>query len=244
MAFNETGHYKNVAHLDLLIGYATSYGTIYKPSKDTIKLPALQLLYQTGHQHIIGVQDAKNQYVQRVTERETAFSDIKRLVTRIVANLYGTNVSLQTIEDVKIISNKIKAFRPSRSKGNAVDPNNVNPTAANHSASRQSHDSLYENFHDLVQMLRIAEGYDPVADEFQLEQLAAYASSLKAANENVNAAVVAVVNSRLERDHFLYAPGTGLVDIALDAKQYIKGIFGAASPEFKIINRIKFRNNE
>jgi hypothetical protein len=37
-------------------------------------------------------------------------------------------------------------------------------------------------------------------------------------------------NSRISRDNLLYADTTGLVDIALDVKAYIKSVFNSTSP--------------
>jgi hypothetical protein len=39
----------------------------------------------------------------------------------------------------------------------------------------------------------------------------------------------------------LYADGTGLVDLALLVKKYIKSLFGADSPQYEQISGLKFR---
>lgn len=240
MAFNETGHYKNVANLNLLIGYVTSYGAQYAPSKNAIKLVNLQALYQTAIQHITIVQDAKNNYSQKVDEREVAFKDIKKFSTRIVANLSGTNVTEQIIKDAKTINAKIQAAKAK--KPNTSDPDNVDPTATSHSTSRQSYDSLYENFTDMVSLLNTAQGYDTTQSEFLITELTTYANQLQNANQEINNAVVQVTYKRMERNSLLYTTSTGLVDTALDCKKYIKGLYGASSPQFKTINSINFKN--
>lgn len=240
MAFNETGHYKNVANLNLLIGYVTSYGAQYVPSKDAIKLVNLQALYQTATQQITTVQDAKNNYSQKVDNREDAFKNIKKFTTRIVANLSGTNVTQQTIKDAKTINAKIQAAKAN--KPNTSNPENVDPTGPNHSNSRQSYDSLYENFKDMVSLLTTAPGYDTTQNEFLITELTTYANQLKNANDEINDAVVQVTNKRMERNNLLYNATTGLVDTALDCKKYIKGLYGASSPQFKTINSINFKN--
>lgn len=244
MAFNETGHYKNVANLNLLIGYITSYGANYAPTKGTIKIENLQALYQAGQDNVEAVQTAKNNYSQKVDEREEAFKNIKTFSTRVVANLSGTNVSEQTIKDSKSINAKIQASKASKPKINPDNPETVDPTAAAHSTSRQSYDSLYENFNDMVSLLKIAPGYDTNHAEFQIDGLTAFAQKLKTTNEKINDAVVEVTNKRTQRDNLLYAPTTGLVDAALEAKKYIKGLFGATSPQFKTVNSINFKNNK
>lgn len=242
MAFNETGHYKNVANLNLLIGYITSYGAQYAPTKDAIKLANLQALYQNASQQITKVQDAKNNYSQKVDNREDAFKNIKKFTTRIVANLSGTNVTEQTIKDAKTINAKIQAAKAK--KPSTANTDTLDPTATSHSTSRQSYDSLYENFNDMVSLLNTAPGYDTTQNEFLTAELTNYASQLKTANDEINSAVVQVTNKRIERNDLFYSPTSGLVDTALDAKKYIKGLFGATSQQFKTINSINFKNSK
>jgi hypothetical protein len=244
MAFNETGHYKNVANLNLLNGYIISYGATYAPTKEIIKLTNLQALYLAGHDNVEAVQTAKNNYSQKVDDREDTFKNIKTFSTRVIANLSGTNVSAQTIKDAKSINAKIQASKASKPKTDPENPEMVDPTAKTHSTSRQSYDSLYENFSDMVNLLTITNGYDTNQAEFQIAELTAFAQKLKTANEKINDAVVEVTNKRIQRDNLLYTPANGLVDAALEAKKYIKGLFGASSPQFKTINSISFKNNK
>ena len=48
-SISETGHANNVANLESLIISATAFGTSYNPSKDSIKLPALQILLTNSY---------------------------------------------------------------------------------------------------------------------------------------------------------------------------------------------------
>ena len=244
MAFNETGHYKNVANLNLLIGYITSYGATYTPTKASITLANLQALYNSGTNQIQEVQASKNNYSQKVDERQVAFQDIKKITTRLIANLSGTNVAPQIITDSKTIAAKIRATNTTKPKTNTQNLDSINPTSTAHSNSRQSYDSIYENFKDLTSLLETATGYDTNTPEFKLPALKIFSNTLKAANENTDTAIVEVANKRIERDNLLYAPITGLVDAALDTKKYIKGLYGATSPQYKIIEKIHFKNNK
>jgi hypothetical protein len=54
----------------------------------------------------------------------------------------------------------------------------------------------------------------------------------------------ALVTARRERNEILYAPQTGMIDTALAVKAYVKGVFGAASPEFKAVNHIHFQGRK
>ena len=56
----------------------------------------------------------------------------------------------------------------------------------------------------------------------------------------INAEVV-YSNARISRNSVLYAENTGLVEIALEVKKYVKAIFGATSPQYKQVSGIKFK---
>ena len=46
------------------------------------------------------------------------------------------------------------------------------------------------------------------------------------------------------RNKILYEENTGLVDIALDSKTYIKSVFGSTSPQYKQVSKLYFKNRE
>jgi hypothetical protein len=46
--------------------------------------------------------------------------------------------------------------------------------------------------------------------------------------------------ARMARNTLLYTKNTGLVDVALGVKLYVKSAFGATSPEYKSISDIQF----
>jgi hypothetical protein len=62
--------------------------------------------------------------------------------------------------------------------------------------------------------------------------------------KNTNTAVVnlttPISNARINRNKILYLAVTGLYDIQLEVKKYVKSLFGATSPEYKQISGIKF----
>jgi hypothetical protein len=50
-----------------------------------------------------------------------------------------------------------------------------------------------------------------------------------------------VEKKRISRNKSLYTPNTGIVDTATKSKDYVKSIFGATSPEYKMVKGLKFR---
>ena len=248
MATTETGHNINVANLNKLNQVIITFETVYNPAKTRITLDALEKLYTQGNSQIGFVQSAKNSYSIKVDQREQAFATVKSFSTRIIGALAGTNVTKQLIKDAKSINAKIQAKRidnPNTPQTNTQEPTenlNNDPISSQHSISRQSHISLEENFSDLVDLLETTTGYDPNENEFKIAELKTFADNLKTANQNIDTAVANVADKRIDRNIFLYNTDLGLVNTALEAKEYIKGLYGATSPQFKLVNKISFKN--
>lgn len=99
---------------------------------------------------------------------------------------------------------------------------------------------LTENFASFVDLVSSVPSYTPNETELTTTSLTVYLEELQTANTNVMNAEVAYSNARISRNNILYLENTGLVDIALDIKKYVKAIFGATSPQYKQISRIKF----
>ena len=73
-----------------------------------------------------------------------------------------------------------------------------------------------------------------------LYALTTYYNDLKAKNAAVIAASAPLSNARITRNDIMYKDTTGLCDIAIDVKSYIKSLYGASSPQYKQISSLKF----
>jgi hypothetical protein len=112
------------------------------------------------------------------------------------------------------------------------------------SASQMSFDNRIENFDRLIMLLSSIPLYNPNEEELKVETLKALHNQLKEKNSEVILPIVQLSNSRITRNTILYKENTGLVDIALDSKTYIKSVFGATSPQYKQVSRLYFKNRE
>jgi|GEM_PF-6828347 len=238
----ETGNYRNVANGKVLIEKIETFPSEYKPSKEKITLVELKNSHEKASEYVTGVQQAKNNWSLIVDARQAGFKGIKKFSTRIMGILSGTNMKKKAIETAKSINAKIQSVQLVKPKEADIEKEAKDPELKKHSISRQSYDSLYENFSDLVELLTISEGYDPIVDEFKIDSLKAYTKSLLEYNDNMAKAEAKITDMREKRNEFMYAPETGYVDTMLDAKDFIKGLFGATSERFININKIKFRN--
>ena len=107
-----------------------------------------------------------------------------------------------------------------------------------------SFDNRIENFDKLIMLLTNVPLYNPNEEELKIETLKALYSQLKEKNTEVILPIVQLSNSRIARNKILYKENTGLVDIAIDSKTYIKSVFGATSPQYKQVSRLYFKNRE
>ena len=235
---SEVGHAKNVANFQDLIAYCTAYGATYNPSKIALQLTALNTILTSAQTELSSVTTAKNAFDTVTGDRQLAFEPLKSLATKVFNYLSVTDATDQTIADAKTINNKLQGRR---AKTISEDPPTEGGTAPNTiSVSRQSYDMLTENFSALVDLVSSVPSYTPNETELTAASLTTFHGNLQTANTNVINAEVVYSNARISRNTILYAKSTGLVEIALEVKKYVKAIFGATSPQYKQISGIKF----
>ena len=108
------------------------------------------------------------------------------------------------------------------------------------SATQLSYDSRLENLDKLIMLLESVPYYKPNEEDLKVESLKSLQTDLRAKNNDVVVASIQLSNARIARNELLYKPLTGLVDTAFDFKVYIKSVFGATSPQYKQISKLKF----
>lgn len=110
------------------------------------------------------------------------------------------------------------------------------------SASQMSYDNRLDNFDKLIKLLSSVEEYAPNEADLKVASLSALYADLMLKNMTVISAANPLSNARILRDEVLYKKGTGLVDIALDVKAYVKSVYGASSPKYKQVSKLTFKN--
>lgn len=231
---SETGHARNVANFESLISFCTSYGDAYNPSKESLSIEALNKLLISARQAISDTTNTKNQLDLVINERQVKFSPLKQTATRIINSLAASNSPEKTTDDAKSINNKIQGRRSSPKPEESTEKTFI-------STSQQSFDNVLDNFKKLVDLLAEEPNYKPNEIELQVQTLQAYIQELQSASTAVINATTVYSNSRIERNKILYIDNTGMIDIALDVKLYVKSVFGTTSPEYKQISKIRFR---
>lgn len=142
----ETGNAKNVANFEDMISFETGYGVTYNPSKNSIKLPQLNILLTNAKNSLTAVSTVLIPFNNAVNAREIAFKPLSKLITRIINALDATDASPQVVRDSQTIARKLQGRRATPkdtpSPITEATPNPAEPT--NISASQMSFDSRIE----------------------------------------------------------------------------------------------------
>ena len=237
MPIIETGHAKNVANFEDFISFVTAYGATYNPTKASIKLANLNAIFTQAKSDISNVMNKTVAFNNTSNVRATLFEPLQKLSTRLVQALSSTDATKELVKDAKTVNRKLQGKR-SKAIETTTDPNAPAPNTI--SASQQSYDQLIEHFGKLIEILKSEPTYTPNETELKIATLNTQLTALKTANTNVTTAYTAVSNSRLARDKTLYKEKTGMYDVTLDVKNYVKSLYGISSPEFKQLSKIKF----
>ena len=241
---NETGHAKNVSNLDDLISVITAYGATYNPTKTAIKLTALQTLSTNAKAAVNAVNAALPAYSNAVAAREVAFTPLNKLSTRVLNAIKATDTTEQVDDNARTLIRKIQGKRatPKKTEEEKAAAQAEGKEVKEISASQLSYDNRLDNFDKLIKLLSSITLYVPNEAELKVTALTTLYNDLKAKNAAVLAATTQLSIARIARNDVLYKANTGLVDIALDVKTYIKSLYGATSPQYKQVSGISFKS--
>ena len=232
---SEVGHAKNVANLQKLTEQVNVY-SLYNPPVDNIKVANLQTLYTTASTKLNEVEDKRNSNKNAITLRQSAFENLKSTATKIINHLGILGLPQGTIDQAKSLNRLIQGGQ----KTATTPPEEGKEETRTVSTSRQSYTQQAENFGILLQLLSTIPAYNPNEDDLKLTNLNTYKDSLVSSTQSVDQTEAELNNKLIERDHILYADGTGLYSIAQNVKKYVKSIYGATSSEYENVSAIKF----
>ena len=239
---SETGHAKNVAHFDELISSVLGYGKAYNPSKGSIKVEALQSVSAAAKSAIGGVNSLFPAYSNAVAAREAAFAPLSKLITRALNALKATDTTVQVDDSAKTFARKIQGKRatPKKTEAEKKAESEAGKEVVEISSSQMSYDSRLENYDKFIKTLSSVPQYAPNEEDLKVTTLIALYNDLKAKNMAVVNASTPLSNARISRNEVLYKANSGLVDLAIDTKTYIKSVFGTTSPQFKLVSKLEF----
>lgn len=241
MPEQETGHAKNVSNFESLISFCTGYGVKYNPSQEVLQVDNLQIIWASSKTALGACKKSETAYDNASDERRDVFNGIKKIGTRVVNALAASGVADNIVEGAQTINKKLQGQRstPKEEPKKAADGTDLPSTSS--SSSQQGFDNLIEHLNGLVELVSSQPAYAPNEEDLKVVSLQAYVAVLEASNTGVKNANAAWSNSRIERDTIMYGDKTGLVDVALDVKKYVKSAFGATSAQLKQISGLAFK---
>jgi Flp pilus assembly protein TadG len=243
MAITETGHAKILVNFDQLIKSVSGLGSVYSPSKKELTLEGLQQTAKTAKEAMEAAAKAVLTYRSTVKRRETAFDPISKLATRIFNTLKVYDKTEKKDEIAKLYLRKIhgRRLREKRTDDEKKIDLEAGIQYKEISASQMSYDQRLENLSMLINLAASSPSYTPNEKELQSESLKALLNELQKLNEAVRVATSDLFKARARRNEILYKEASGLVDIALDTKTYLKGAFGTSSDQYKEVASISFK---
>lgn len=233
---SETGHAVNFNNFNTLITRCTGYSGRYNPSNNNLKLTSLQSIYSAAGISLQHTVQLKPAWDNAINQRQQLFADMVKLATRII-NAFDASedVTDQQVKDAKTIIRKIRGERKSKKN---LNPGPDDPVQI--SVSQQSYANQAFHFGELVGIVSAVATYTPNETELQSANLLLFLTSLNTANQNVVTAQQPYLDAVTERNTVMYAAKTGMVDIALEVKKYVKSVSSITPAEFKQISGLKF----
>lgn len=237
---SETGHARNAAKFDELIESITTFN--YGPAKENLKLESMQTMSKECRVFLKEVSRTLALYKAAVDARQPLYEMMNRHISRILSILKSSDVSAETVETFKSIARKISGRRAAPKRPQKEDFAEGNETRSI-SSSQRSYDNQLENFNLFVEQLISTPGYKPNENDLKPDYLQKLAEDLKQKNAEVLSARAALNDARGKRDNLMYRKESGLIDVALDVKAYVRGAFGPSSSEFRKVAKLQFRRN-
>lgn len=234
----DTGHVKQVASFEMLIGFCSAHGSSFNPSKAALQTASLRALLTSAQQSLETVRAARIEYTNAMHERREAFQSLPKFMTRMVNALAATEASDATVEEAYVIIRKF--YRMKRKTVAQSGMEGSNPSAIRR-VSELDFDSMAANFEMLVNIVSQEPSYQPNEVELQVPSIKDRATELHRLNQEVVTKLVICSNMRASRNKLLY-DRSGIYGLAHAAKCYMKGVFGFQSVAYNQIKSLRFIN--
>jgi len=242
---SESGYAKNVANFENLISFCKYYGSFYNPSRESLKIVALQAQRSKALASLRDVKAARTAFDAATYARVIAFKDLRPVSARVFNALAASGADKLVTSDARIILRKIYGKRAGTITADTPEPSvpDTGCTPRSVSISQESYDSLIDHFTDLVELVSRENAYAPNEAGLQVDELTSMLIALQTANNNVINTYTEFSNSCIRSDEELYSPVQGLIQTAQAIKLYIKSVFGASSPHYKQVSSVRFEDH-
>lgn len=243
----ESGHAKNTANFEHLIALLQTYGSNYNPSTASLALVNLSATLALSKTDLTAVKDKYNDWKNATNNREIAFEPLRSLSTRLFNTLLSCGVTEQTANDYKTINRKMQGRHSKLTKadsGKIINSEDANGATGEIkktvSTSQRSFDNQIEHFDKIIKLLASESLFTTNENDLQVSTLQTRLTNLQILNLTAFNSYALLSNARITGNKTLYDEPNGLIYLARGIKAYIKGKFGADSPEYAQVSSIKF----
>jgi len=239
---SKQGHNRNAVNFDKLIVHCTSYGTDYSPNKGTLKIAAMQAQSTAVKTTLTTVNALTPPYKNAVAARVTAFKNFNKRITRANNALKASDTTKEVIKSAQTIVRMLQGRRatPKKTEEQKKIAAEAGKEIVEKSNSQLSFDDRIDHLDKFIKILSSVVAYAPNEADLKITALTALYTDLKAKNVAVVSTEASLSNARIARNVAMDKDNVGLVDVANDAKTYIKSVFGATSPQYKQVSGLKF----
>jgi hypothetical protein len=233
---SETGHFVNLENYKLIIERITGFGADYAPLTDKIKIPTMTAQWTAAdglHQAYIVSLEATR---LPVNSREDLFDVLTDRVKKSL-NLYkSTNATKRSKKDAKGWADKITGnnIKVKKLEDGTPDPKSV-------SNSQLSFTKRADNFKHLVEIYKSDTNYATTEVDISTAKLLLLLADINALNTTIGGLITDASLKRIARNESLYLEDTGIIDVSLACKDYVKSKYGAQSAEAKMVTSIPLR---
>ncbi|MGE0772485.1 MAG: hypothetical protein AB7K37_12285 [Cyclobacteriaceae bacterium] len=236
-------HVTNVVSYSRLVDICSGHGGNYKPGNGNLQLKAMRALLEKAQSSLHDVSQKRDAYQRIQNERKAVFDNLGILANRVIGTLASLHVPEATIADARYFSRLIAGVRATpRLPIPSVD--SADPALKTSGHQRLSYVAKADHFTNLVQMVQALPDYKTNEPELQIESLKEMAERMQQLNEDVFLAKAALTTARMERNRILYRARTGVVDVAMAAKRYVKVVFGTRSGEAAQLVKLVFTKQQ
>lgn len=229
---NERGHAINLENYKILIDRCGALN--YQPVSNDIKIAAMTTKWNDAvtkqGDYLQKIADAKVVIVTRADLYDGMIG-----IARRSKNVYSSITQSERAKvEAESLVKQITGFKKKIKK--PVEGEEIEKHISN---SHRSFTQMLKNFEILVDMYTTDGNYDANENDLKLTSLTTLLTTMKTACDNVDQAGSDVMTTRVKRNEALYKLKTGIVDNSLAAKDYVKGAYGATSPEAKSVTGVK-----
>ena len=232
-------HATNVTNFEIFVDSCKAIGpALYKPTRLNLKLESLLPTLERAKACLADFDQGHVGLKKAMEAQDVVFGDFEAKIGRIKDALpavdeHGSSL-LRKLQGAHAEAT-VKTDAPKAAKPAAAPEANLHHTVA-HTTLKP----VVDNTKALLQVVRSTPGYAPQDQDLAIEALETWLASLVAAVDAVAKANATQDHARDVRQEVLYMPHSGIVDLAIDGKSYVKSLKGAPDAEARKISKLDF----